>query len=104
MFGRYGLGGYGFYWDPTYLLILIGVVISAIASMRVRTTFNKFSRVSSRSGLTGAQAAEQILHRAGIYDVTVQSVAGSLTDHYNPRKKTLNLSESVYGSNWCCRT
>lgn len=90
--------GFGYYWDPTYILILIGVVISAIASMRVRTTFNKYSQVHSRSGMTGAQAAERILHNAGIFDVSIQRVAGNLSDHYDPRNKTLNLSESVYGS------
>lgn len=88
--------GYGYYWDPTYILIVIGVIISGIASMRVRTTFNKYSRVRSMSGLTGAQAAERILHSAGIYDVQIMRVAGNLTDHYNPGKKTLSLSESVY--------
>lgn len=88
--------GYGYYWDPTYILIVIGVIISGIASMRVRTTFNKYSGVRSMSGLTGAQAAERILHSAGIYDVQIMRVAGNLTDHYNPGKKTLSLSESVY--------
>lgn len=90
--------GFGYYWDPTYILILIGVIISGFASMRVKTTFNKYSRVRSMSGLTGAQAAERILHGAGIYDVQIMRVAGNLTDNYNPRKKTLNLSESVYDS------
>lgn len=90
--------GFGYYWDPTYILILIGVVISAVASMRVRTTFNKYSRVRNMGGLTGAQAAEQILRGAGIYDVSIQRVAGNLTDHYDPRNKTLNLSDSVYSA------
>lgn len=88
---------YGYHFDWTYILVLIGVVISLVASARVRTTFNKYSRLRSRSGLTGAQAAERILHSAGIYDVTIQHVAGNLTDHYDPRNKTLNLSDSVYG-------
>ena len=91
---------YGFYrfWDPTYLLVIIGAVICLIASARVKTTFRKYSRVSSRSGMTGAQAAERILHTAGIYDVSIQHIAGNLTDHYDPRSKVLRLSDSVYGS------
>ena len=89
-----------YYWgfDPTYLLILIGAVICMIASARVKTTFNKYAQYRSMSGMTGAQAAEQILRAAGIYDVTVQHIAGNLTDHYHPGKKTLNLSDSVYNS------
>lgn len=88
---------YGWY-DPTYLLVLIGAVICLIASARVNTTFNKYSKVRSMSGMTGAQAAERILHSAGIYDVAVKHISGNLTDHYDPRNKTLSLSDSVYGS------
>ena len=88
---------YGF--DRTYVLVLIGAVICLIASARVKSTFNKYSQYRSMSGMTGAQAAERILNSAGIYDVTVCHISGSLTDHYNPSKKTLNLSDSVYGSN-----
>lgn len=84
--------------DPTYLLVIIGAVICLIASARVKTTFNKYSQYRSASGMTGAQAAQRILNYAGIYDVTVQHISGNLTDHYNPAKKTLNLSDSVYGS------
>lgn len=83
------------YWDPTYFLIIIGAIICSIASARVRTTFNKYSCYRSMSGMTGAQAAHRILHAAGIYDVTIKRISGSLTDHYNPANKTLNLSESV---------
>ena len=89
---------YGYYFDPTYILVLIGAVICLIASARVKTTFNKYDRVRSMSGMTGAQAAERILHAAGIYDVSVQHVAGRLTDHYDPRSKVLRLSDSTFGS------
>lgn len=94
MFGRYG-----YYFDSTYILILIAAVISIIAQIRVNTTFKKYSRVASASGITGAQAADRILKSQGIYDVTIRQVAGSLTDHYDPRNKTLNLSNSVYNAN-----
>ena len=83
------------YWDIPYILVVIGAVICMIASARVKTTFNKYSAYRSMSGMTGAQAAERILHAAGIYDVRVQHVSGNLTDHYNPANKTLNLSDSV---------
>jgi len=86
------------YWDSTYILVVIGAVICMIASARVKTTFNKYSAYRSMSGMTGAQAAERILHAAGIYDVRVQHVSGNLTDHYDPRNKTLALSDPVYNS------
>ena len=89
---------YGYYWDPTYILVLIGAVVSLIASARVKSTYKKYSKVRSMTNMTGAQAAQRILNHAGIYDVRVQHVAGSLTDHYNTKNKTLNLSDSVYGS------
>ena len=91
---------YSYYYgiDPTYILVLIGAVICMIASARVKSTYNKYSRYRSASGMTGAEAAQRILNTAGIYDVTIQHVSGNLTDHYNPSNKTLNLSDSVYGS------
>lgn len=89
---------YPYYFDSTYVLVLIGVILSLAASARVKSTFAKYSRVRSMSGLTGAQAAERILHRAGIYDVQIEHVQGQLTDHYDPRNKVLRLSDSVYSS------
>lgn len=89
---------FGYYWDPTYFLILIGVLLSMVASARVKTTFQKYSSMRSRTNMTGAQAAQRVLLSAGIRDVTIRHVSGSLTDHYDPRNKTLNLSDSVYGS------
>ena len=88
-----------YYWgfDPTYILVLIGAVICLVASARVKSTYNKYASYRSMSGMTGAQAAERILHSAGIYDVSVQHVSGNLTDHYNPSNKTLNLSEHLAG-------
>lgn len=93
MFGRYG-----YYFEPTYILIIISAIISIIAQIRVNTTFKKYARVASASGITGAQAADQILRSQGIFDVTIRRVSGSLTDHYDPRNKTLNLSDTVYGA------
>ena len=91
-------GYYGYYFDPTYSLIIIAAIISLIAQWRVNSAFSKYSRVASMSGMTGAQAARMILQSNGINDVSVQRISGKLTDHYNPSTKVLNLSESVYGS------
>ena len=87
----------GFYFDPTYILVLIGVVISLLASAKVNSTFSRYSRVRNSRGITGAEAAERVLHGAGIYDVRIEHVSGNLTDHYDPRSKVLRLSDSVYG-------
>ena len=89
---------YPYYYDPTYILVLIGLVISMWASARVNTTYQKYSRVRSHSGLTGAEAAMRILNGAGIYDVRVAHVRGNLTDHYDPKARVLRLSDSVYGA------
>ena len=89
--------GYGYYFDPTYILIIIGVIITMIASSKMNSTFRRYSRVRCHCGLTGSQAAERILNQAGIYDVSVERVSGNLTDHYDPRTKRLALSQDVYG-------
>lgn len=85
---------YGF--DSTYYLVIIGMLLTLAASARVKTTFAKYSKVRSRSGYTGAMAAERILHQAGINDVRIERVSGNLSDHYDPRSKVLRLSDSVY--------
>lgn len=97
-FYGYGMGGFGFLFDPTMILVWVGLILSLLAQARVKSTFAKYERVRSVSGMTGAQAAERILHSAGIYDVSIARVQGSLTDHYDPRSKTLRLSDSTYGS------
>ena len=89
---------YPMYFDPTYMLVLIGVVICLAASAKMRSTFSRYSRIRNHSGMTGREAAEQVLHRAGIYDVRVEHVSGNLTDHYDPRSKVLHLSDATYGS------
>lgn len=87
-----------YYYDPTYILILIGMVLSLIAQGYVKSTYARFSQVRSRSGFTGAQVAERILQRSGIYDVRIEHVSGNLTDHYDSRAKVVRLSDAVYGS------
>lgn len=93
-----GYYGFGYYFDPTYFLVLIGAVLCIWAQARVSSTYSKYSKVMSRTGMTGAQAAQRILQLSGIYDVRIEHVAGNLTDHYDPSNKVLRLSDSVYGS------
>jgi len=93
-----GYYGYGYYFDPTYFLVLIGAVLCIWAQARVSSTYNRYSRVLSRTGMTGAQAAQRILQLSGIYDVRIEHVGGKLTDHYDPVNKVLRLSDTVYGS------
>lgn len=89
---------YPMYFDPTYILVLAGVAISMMASAKMRSTFQRYSRVRSHSGMTGREAAERLLKSQGIYDVRVEHVSGSLTDHFDPRNKVLRLSDATYNS------
>lgn len=90
----YMYGGQGI----IYLLLIITAVLAIFAQIKVQSTFNKYAKVRSRTGMTGAEAAERILHSNGIYDVQIQMTRGQLTDNYNSSNKTLNLSESTYNS------
>ena len=87
-----------YYYDPTYSLVLIGLLLCLAASARVRSTYAKYGRVRSRSGLTGREAAERILRSAGIYDVRIEHVSGNLTDHFDPGNRVLRLSDATYQS------
>ncbi len=87
-----------FYYDSTYILVVIGAVICLLASNKVNRTFNQFARVRNQRGLSGREVAEFILHANQIYDVQVVRVAGNLTDHYDPRNKVLRLSDATYAS------
>ncbi|MFR8548306.1 MAG: zinc metallopeptidase [Lachnospiraceae bacterium] len=98
-YGYGGYGGYRYMFDWTYLLVIAGLILSMVASARVKGTFAKYSRMRSMCGLTGAQAAQKVLELSGIYDVRIEHVSGHLTDHYDPRSKVLRLSDSTYGSN-----
>lgn len=89
---------YGF-WDYSYILVLIGALLSLIASARVRSTYSKYSRVWSAGNMTGAEVARRILESQGITDVRIEHVSGSLTDHFDPREMVVRLSDSVYDNN-----
>ena len=89
-----------FVFDPLYVLVVMlpGMLISGAASLAVRAAFNRYSQVAARRGITGAQAAQILLQRAGIEDVTIVPTHGDLSDHYNPSNRQLALSENVYNS------
>lgn len=92
-------GYYGYYFDPTYFLVLIGAVLCMAASSSLNSTYSKYAKVRCMSGITGAEAAARILNYSGIHDVRIEHVGGKLTDHYDPKNKVLRLSDSTYQSN-----
>lgn len=88
-----------FYLDPLYFVFMLPAIIFVMfAQHRVKSTFQKYSQVRTNQGITGAQAAAEILRSNGIYDVQIERVQGALSDHYDPRSKVLRLSEPVYGN------
>ena len=86
------------YMDSTMPILLPGILLGMRAQARISSTFNTYSKVANRRGLTGAQVARYILDNSGLQTVTIERVRGNLTDHYDPRGKVLRLSDSVYGS------
>ena len=90
--------GYGYYFDPTYILVIIGAILSIWASSRVNGTYAKYSRVRSMTEMTGAEAARRILDYNGLTSVRIEHVRGNLTDHYDPSAKVLRLSDATYAS------
>ncbi len=86
------------YYDITYFLVLLGVILTMVASSHVQSTYAKYAKIRSASGMTGAEVAARILQLSGVNDVTIEHVAGSLTDHYDPSKKVVKLSDATYGS------
>ncbi|MCS7202282.1 MAG: zinc metallopeptidase [Dictyoglomus sp.] len=87
-----------FLFDPTYIILLPALILSIYASWKVRSTFSYFSQIPNSRGITGVEAARILLRSLGLYDVKIELTPGSLTDHYDPRTKTLRLSEPVYYS------
>ncbi len=87
-----------FFFDYTYILVIIGLLISLIASAGVKASFNKWSKCGTHASMSAADVAELILRNAGVSDVSVVHTSGNLTDNFNPSTKTLNLSNNVYGS------
>ena len=88
-----------YYFDPYYWVILMpAFLLALLAQLNVSSTFNRYSRIAGRRGLTGAQAAEAVLRANGVYGVSIERVAGRLSDHYDPRTNVIRLSDAVYGS------
>ena len=97
---NYFVGNTGISANALYWILFLGIALASwLVQWNLKSKFKKYSSIRSFKGLTGRETAEMMLHDFGITDVTVQSVAGQLTDHYNPINKTLNLSEGVYESN-----
>jgi len=84
------------FWDPTFIVLIPAVLLALYAQFRVKSAYAQYSQVAVSSGLTGAQAAEEILRRNGLSNVTVDRTEGVLSDHYDPRTRTLSLSGDVY--------
>ena len=89
---------YGYYFDWTYMLVLIGAVISMIASSKVQSTYAAYGKVRSHSGMTAAESARMILDRADLRHIRIERVAGNLTDHYSPNELVLRLSDTTINS------
>lgn len=87
----------GFYDSTWFMLVLPALFFSMFAQMKIKSTFSKYLQVPSQTGLTGSQVARFILDKNGLYNVRIEPVAGSLTDHYDPRTEVVRLSQNVYG-------
>lgn len=87
-----------FYWDNTYILVLIAFMLSMFASFGVQATFSKYQKVNSRRGMTGMDAARQILDANGLYSVRIEHIQGNLNDHFDPRDGVIRLSDATYQS------
>ena len=88
-----------YYYDPYYWMLLVpAMLIALLAQLNVSSTFNRYSRVAGRRGVTGVQAAEEVLRAHGVYNVRIERVSGRLSDHYDPRSNVIRLSDGVYGS------
>ncbi|NLO89311.1 MAG: zinc metallopeptidase [Clostridia bacterium] len=89
---------YPIFFDPTMIILIPAIIFSLYAQLKVQSTFERYSRVASSSGLTGAEVAERLLRKEGIYDVRIERTPNTLGDHYDPRSKVLRLSPGVYNS------
>lgn len=86
------------YYDPTYMLVVIGLIITLIASANVNGTFKKYDKVLSRRGITGAMVARKILDANGLQNIRIERVSGNLTDHFSPKEGVIRLSDATYNS------
>lgn len=89
---------YGYYYDPTYILVIIGFLLTLFASFGVQSTFKKYDKISNSRGLTGASAARKILDMNGLHNIRIEHTQGNLTDHYSPNEGVIRLSDATYNS------
>ncbi len=89
---------YGYYYDPTYILLIPAIIFTLFAQAKVKSAYRKYSGVPTLRGITGMQAARRILDSNGLSNVRIEMVAGTLTDHYDPRDRVMRLSADVYNS------
>lgn len=89
---------YGYYYDPTYILVIIGFLLTLFASFGVQATFRKYDQISNSRGLTGASAARKILDMNGLHNIRIEHTQGNLTDHYSPNEGVIRLSDATYNS------
>jgi Zn-dependent membrane protease YugP len=87
------------YFDPTYILMIPAIILAAYAQSKVKSTFNKYLNVRNSYGYTGYDVARRLLDINGLQNVPIELIAGKLSDHYDPRKRVLRLSQDVYNSN-----
>ncbi len=87
----------GMFFDETYLILIPAMIFALFAQINVKSTFNKYSRKNNARGLTGAEIARQILDANGLYNVRIEHISGSLTDHFSPNENVVRLSDDVYG-------
>jgi len=85
-----------FYWGGSIFLLIPAILLSLYAQYKISSTYKKYSKIRSQSGITGAQTARDLLNSNGLYDVRVERIGGRLSDHYDPRTRVINLSEDVY--------
>ncbi|MBO8160289.1 MAG: zinc metallopeptidase [Thermosipho sp. (in: Bacteria)] len=88
-----------FFFDPSFIILIPGLILAIIAQTYVQERFNKYSKISSSLNMTGAELAKFMLESAGIYDVRIERIPGKLSDHYDPNAKVVRLSSSTYDSN-----
>ena len=89
---------FNYYFDPTYVLVIIAFLLTLFASMGVKSTFSKYNNVRSSRGITAASAARQILDANGLQNIRIEHVSGDLTDHCSPNENVIRLSDSTYNS------
>lgn len=87
-----------YYYDPTYMLVVVGLIITLIASANVNSTFKRYDKVLSRRGITGAAAARKILDANGLRNIRIERVSGRLTDYFSPKEGVIRLSDATYNS------